>query len=72
MPGRRASSRAFPESLISNVVLENVRISSATGFKIQNAKGIRLKNVQVTPKEGPPFILENAQVEGLEKADEKK
>jgi hypothetical protein len=36
-----------------------------TGFSIKNAKGIQLKNVQVTTKEGPPFILENAQVEGL-------
>ena len=55
----------LPESHISNVVLENVKITSATGMKIQNAKGIQLKNVQVTAKEGPPFIMENAEVEGL-------
>ncbi len=61
----------LPESPISNVVLENVRISSLTGFSIKNAKGIQFKNVQVTTKEGPPFILENAQVEGLERANEK-
>jgi polygalacturonase len=56
----------LPESHISNVVLENVKITAATtGLKIVNAKGIQLKNVQVTAKEGPPFIVENAEVEGL-------
>ena len=55
----------LPESLVSNVVLENVHISSTTGLSIKNAKGIQFKDVQVTTKEGPPFILENAQVEGL-------
>ena len=56
----------LPESQISNVVLENVKITAATtGLKISNAKGIQLKNVQVTAKEGPPFIVENAEVEGL-------
>jgi polygalacturonase len=55
----------LPESTISNVVLENVRISSPTGLSIKNAKGVQFINVQVTTKEGPPFILENAQVKGL-------
>jgi polygalacturonase len=62
----------LPESAISNVVFENVRITSATGFKIQHAKGIQLKNVEITPKQGPPFILENAEVEGLPKMADKK
>jgi hypothetical protein len=58
--------RGLPESQISNVVLENVSITAATtGLAIQNAKGIQFKNVKVTSKEGPPFIVENAQVEGL-------
>ena len=56
----------LPESAISNVVLENVRIQAATtGLLIRNAKGIRFKNVTVVNKEGPPFVLDNAQVEGL-------
>jgi polygalacturonase len=56
----------MPDSLISDVVLENVRISSATtGLTIHNARGIQLKNVQITPHEGPPLVLDNAQVEGL-------
>ncbi|HZL42153.1 MAG TPA: glycoside hydrolase family 28 protein [Verrucomicrobiae bacterium] len=58
----------LPESPISNVILENVHITSATtGFLIRNAKGIQLKNTQVTPGQGPAFIVENAKVTGLEK-----
>jgi len=56
----------LPESLISDVVLENVHISASSGLTIRNAKGIKLKNVQIETKKGPPFILENAEVEGLE------
>jgi len=58
----------LPESGISNVVLENVRISAVKGLKITNAKDIQFKDVQVTTREGPPFILDNAQVEGLPQA----
>jgi polygalacturonase len=59
----------LPESPISNVVLENVSIRAATtGLAIRNARGIRFKNVTVINQQGPPFLLENAQVEGL-KAD---
>jgi polygalacturonase len=63
----------LPESQISGVVLENVDITAATtGLSIKNAKGVQFKNVKVTSKEGPPVIVENAQVEGLEKVNEKK
>ena len=56
----------LPESQISNVVLENVSITAATtGLSIKNAKGIVFKNVKVTNKEGPPFIVDNAEIEGL-------
>ena len=57
----------LPESPISGVVLENVKLSADTGLLIRNAKAIRLKNVKVTVQKGDPFTLENAQVEGLEK-----
>jgi polygalacturonase len=53
----------LPESEISNVVFENVNISAASGMKIENAKGIRFRNSKVTPDEGEPFILKNAEVE---------
>ncbi|MGD0016702.1 MAG: glycoside hydrolase family 28 protein [Verrucomicrobiia bacterium] len=63
----------LPESPISDVVLENVSITAATtGLSIKNAKGIQFKNVKIINKEGPPVVVENAQVEGLEKVDEVK
>jgi polygalacturonase len=58
----------LPESMISNVVLENVQISAAKSFEIRNAKDVQLKNVTVSVKEGPAFATENAQIEGLEQA----
>ena len=59
----------LPESQMRNVTLENVQISAAkAGLTIRNAGGVRLKNVSVTAKEGPPFIVQDAQVEGLPEA----
>jgi len=56
----------LPESLISDVTLENVHISSATtGLKVQNAKGIQFKNVRIAAQQGPPVILDNAEVAGV-------
>ena len=46
----------LPESKISNVVFENVRISSVTGLTIKNADGVQFKNVQITTEQGPPVI----------------
>jgi polygalacturonase len=57
----------LPESLVTNVTLENVRISAATGLTIRNAQAVQLKNVRVDTQQGPPFILENAVVEGLDR-----
>jgi hypothetical protein len=49
-----------------------VQITAATtGLAIRNAKGIQLKQVRVTAKEGRPFVVEDAQVQGLEKTDSK-
>jgi polygalacturonase len=61
----------LPESLVSNVVLENVHITAKTGMTIANAKGVSLNNVKVTVKEGLPFMTDNAQVAGLPPASEK-
>ncbi len=61
----------LPESCISNVVFENVQISAETGLAIRNAQGIQFKNSSVSVKAGPSFTAENAQVEGLERANEK-
>lgn len=59
----------LPESLVENVVLENVTIEAKEGLTIANAKGVTLKNVKVVPEKGEPFLLHNAQVEGLPKAN---
>lgn len=56
----------LPESCVSNVLLENVNISAARSFEIRNAKDVQLKNVSITVTSGKPFILENADVHGLE------
>ena len=54
--------QGLPESCISNVLLENVKISAAKSFEIHNAKAVQLKNVSVTVTQGDPFTLENAEV----------
>jgi len=59
----------LPESQISVVVLKNVSISAPIGLTVRNAKGIKLKNVKIETQHGQPFILENAEVEGLETAE---
>jgi polygalacturonase len=55
----------LPESPVQNVSLENVRLQARTGLTIAHAKDIRLTNVLVTVTKGQPFILQEAQVEGL-------
>ena len=57
----------LPESLISDVVLENIQISAPAGLMVRNAKGVKVNNVKIETKEGLPFILENAVVAGLDK-----
>jgi len=59
----------LPESQISDVVLENVCISAPVGLTVRNAKGVKIKNVKIEVKEGQPFILDNAVVEELDKAE---
>ena len=56
----------LPESVVSNVVLDNVHITTETGMVIRNAKGIQFKNSTISVKAGPRFSAENAEVEGLE------
>ena len=55
----------LPESPISGVVLENVKITAASRLLIRNAKGVHLKNVHVGVSEGEPIVVKDAQVEGL-------
>ncbi|OQA02513.1 MAG: Polygalacturonase [Planctomycetes bacterium ADurb.Bin401] len=55
----------LPESEITNVSLENIRIKSGTGMTIRNARNIRMKNVKIETIDGEPFVVKNAQVAGL-------
>ncbi len=55
----------LPESLVENVIFENVALSGEEGLIIANSKGVELKNVKIIPRTGPPFVLHNAQVNGL-------
>jgi hypothetical protein len=57
----------LPESLVSNVVFSNVRITAANAFKIENAAGIQFKDSHVSAQRGEPFALKNAKVEGVGK-----
>ena len=52
----------LPESMVTNVVLENVQISAPTGLTIRNAKGIQLKNVKIDVQQGEKVIIKNAEV----------
>jgi polygalacturonase len=57
----------LPESPVSNVILDNVRISAAgSGLLVRTAKGVEFKHVQIIPKSGPPVIVVNAEVKGVE------
>jgi len=56
----------LPGNCISNVVLENVHITAAKAFEIRNARGVQLKNVAVKVAAGDPFLLQNAEVSGLD------
>jgi polygalacturonase len=55
----------LPEALVTNVVMQNVKITAKTGLTIANARGIQLKNVKIEPTQGDPFILFNSEVQGL-------
>ena len=52
----------LPESLVENIVLENIHLTAKEGLTIANAKGVQLLNVQVTAAQGEAIITDNAQV----------
>ena len=54
----------LPESCVSNVALENVRLSTRTGLTIRNARNIHFINSRIPVKTGEALLLENAQVTG--------
>jgi polygalacturonase len=55
----------LPESPVSKVTLENVRLSAPVGLTIRNAQAVQAKITTVDVRKGPPFILEsNVTLEG--------
>lgn len=63
--------QGLPENCISNVVFENVQISSPKGLTVRNARGIRFINSNILTADGVPVISDNAQVDGLETSTQK-
>jgi hypothetical protein len=63
--------QGLPENCISNVVFENVRISSPKGLTIRNARGIRFINSSILAADGVPVISDNAQIDGLQTSIQK-
>ena len=59
----------LPDCCISNVVLENVRITADTGLAISNAKGVQFKNDFISPHTGPAYTAENAEITGSAHGD---
>jgi polygalacturonase len=52
----------LPQAPIENIHFENVSIAATTGMSIGEAKGITLKNVNVTVKQGEVLATKNADV----------
>ncbi len=52
----------LPQAPIENVRFENVTIDAGTGMSVEEAKGIVLKNVNVTVKQGEALVTKNADV----------
>jgi polygalacturonase len=48
----------LPESPITDLLLENVSISAASGMVMRNAV-VRTKNLKVSVKSGPPLVIQN-------------
>ena len=55
----------LPESPIENVLLENVEITAeGRGLEIRHVRGIKLVGVTITPNDGPPLVVDDADVTG--------
>jgi len=60
----------LPEARISNVTLDNVRITASSGMKILHATGVVFTNGStITPKSGAPVTIYDATVSGIATTD---
>jgi polygalacturonase len=57
----------LPESVVSNVVFENVRITAAAPLKVENASGIQFQDSHIAVPNGDPVVMKNATIEGLQR-----
>lgn len=53
------------QSILENIVLEDVNISAKTGMQIENAKGLVFRNVNINVQKGEKYLLKNAEGTGL-------
>jgi polygalacturonase len=57
----------LPEMPIENLTFKNVKITTAKGLRVVRAKGVEFIDSTLRVQSGPPLILHEAQVKGLEK-----
>ncbi len=58
----------LPEKPIENITMENITISSDRGMSCSNVKGLKLINVNITPKRGPVLWLKDTRSVTIQKA----
>ena len=58
--GRAISAEGLPEMPIQNIKISNSYISAERGFESKYAKGFSLNNVEIVPKNGPIFYLDES------------
>lgn len=56
----------LPESPITDVVFDHVHIAALRGMTVRHAKGIHFTASQIEAKTGPPLVIKDAEVEGLQ------
>jgi hypothetical protein len=54
---------------VEDVVMTNVNLSAKVGMDIVHARGIQFVNSRITAEQGPPLVVKDAQVTGLEPSD---
>jgi len=55
----------LPESIIEDVLLENVELAAPRGLTVRNAKAVQLKDVRLKIDQGEPLIVQDAEVQRL-------
>jgi polygalacturonase len=48
----------LPEEPVSDIAMENVYIEAPTGLRLVAARGLTLRNVEIKPAKGEPWLIE--------------